>query len=74
MNICYCFFTESVSFSFGRRGGLITYERPKGKYYDTTEDQFALGFATSQLNACLFRVESENSKDFIEFSLVKHPF
>ncbi|XP_071159703.1 neurexin-1-like isoform X2 [Mytilus edulis] len=60
---------ESVSFSFGRRGGLITYERPKGKYYDTTEDQFALGFATSQLNACLFRVESENSKDFIEFSL-----
>jgi hypothetical protein len=59
-----------LSYTFGNGGGLVTYERPKGKYFDTTQDQFALGFTTSQLNAFLFRVESNTSKDFIELSLV----
>lgn len=64
------FCLESTSYTFGNGGGLITYERPKGKYFDTTQDQFALGFTTSQINAFLFRVESNTSKDFIELSLV----
>ena len=68
---CFCIIIlESTSYTFGNGGGLVTYERPKGKYFDTTQDQFALGFTTSQLNAFLFRVESNTSKDFIELSLV----
>lgn len=64
------YITDSVTYSFGIHGGMITFERPKGKYYDTTQDQFALGFTTSRRNGFLLRVESENGKDFIELSLV----
>lgn len=47
---------------------------PRNKRPSTNRDTFALGLVTSQRDAVLFRVDSGNSKDYIEAELVRHKF
>ena len=49
---------------------MITYEFPPGQRPDSTADNFALGFRTTQRDAILFRVDSKLSNDYIEMELV----
>lgn len=72
--MCLCVVPEGTAYSFGPRGGLITYMIPRNKRPSTNRDTFALGLVTSQRDAVLFRVDSGNSKDYIEAELVRHKF
>ncbi|GFR65060.1 neurexin [Elysia marginata] len=57
---------ESVSYKFGRHPGLITFTYPKGQRPSTRSDSIAFGFQTTQENAVMLRIDSENFGDFIQ--------
>lgn len=67
--MCACV-AESVAYSFGHSGGLITYTFPDGEWPDSKTDRLALGFITTQRTAVLVRIVSGSSNDYIEMELV----
>lgn len=63
--------TESVSYEFGGRGGVITYNYPRDKQPDTKADSLSLAFITGSGDAVLFRVDSAQSEDYLMLALIK---
>jgi len=65
-----CYVLESVAYSFGHAGGLVTFTFAAGEWPDTRTDQVALGLMTTQGNTVIFRMTSGSSSDFMEMEIV----
>lgn len=63
-------FADSIAYTFGELGGLISFVFAENERPNTKVDQLTLGFTTTQLDALLLRVASTSLNDFIEVELV----
>ena len=63
---------DSVAYTFGRSGGLVSVRFVDKERVDTQSDRLAVGLTTDQTdcNAVILRVASANTNDFIELELV----
>ena len=62
--------TDSIAYTFGWMGGVITFALPEQDWPDTKRDQVSLGFITNQSDTVLLRISSGSSSDNIEMELV----
>ncbi|CAL4079401.1 unnamed protein product, partial [Meganyctiphanes norvegica] len=61
---------EATAYDFGPNSGILTFTYPEGRWPDTHRDLLALGFMTRQEDAVLLRLDSANSKDYMELELI----
>ena len=59
---------------FSGDGGLITFMYPEGERPGTHSDRLALGFRTKSKDAVIARIDSIESKDYIEMEIVSQGF
>jgi len=62
---------KSVAYEWSGQGGIIQYTYPKEKRPDTKSDILAMGFITPMSDVVLARVDSAESSDYLELTLIK---
>jgi len=65
-----CREADSIAYTFGQLGGLITFLFSAAERPDTNVDLLTIGFRTIQSDAFMAVVHSATSKDFVEVQLV----
>ena len=62
---------DSMTYSFGQLGGLITFTFEESERPVTKADRLAVAFQTASHEGLLVRVGSATSNDFIEVEMVR---
>ena len=63
-------FSESTAYMFGGGESLITFSLNDSEVKDRSHDELALGVITTETDAVLVGINSQDSDDFIKMELV----
>jgi len=61
---------DSIAYTFGRTGGLITYTVRASDRADTRTDNLTVGFSTNRPDSIIVYIGSATSNDFLQLQLV----